>query len=301
MNSTIRPRIVACIVCRNEADRLLECLESIAWVDEVVVVDLESDDSSASVAERFGARVISHPQVPIVELVRNFAADAVEADWILALDPDERVEPALAVELRRLSSRADVDVVEIPFMNFDLGFPASHPMHRYDPKPRLYRPDRIRWPEEPHSLPKLDPARTVRLPPRDELVIRHERNRNMLEILDRARRYAPAEAQGMIDRGELFTAQRMFRALGWKVYRQFVLARPDRDGLPGLLRATILVHYHFCVWLEFWQRSGVGRTPDDDRFVARLAPMAASFDFAMRSVGKLARMARRLANRATPA
>ena len=286
--------IAVCIVGRNEADKLVECLESVTWADEIVFVDLESEDESAAIAGRFGARVLRHPRVPIVELVRNVAADAATSDWVLAMDPDERVEPGLARELRALSRRTDIDLIEIPFMNYDLGFPPSHPSHRYEPKPRMYRPDRIRWPEEPHALPKFDRARSFRLPSEDEVVMRHERSRNLVEILDRAARYAPAEAQSMIDRGEVFTARRMIVRLAWKVYRQFIEARPYRDGVPGILRAAILVQYHFCVWLEFWQRSGVGRTADDDRFVARFGKVASALEAASRVGGTLAKAARRL-------
>ena len=291
------PTIAASIVCRNEADRLGDRLASVTWADEIVVVDLESDDGSADVARRYGARVITHPRVPIVELVRNFAADATTAVWILALDPDERVEPALAEELRRLSVRAELDVVEIPFMNFDLGFPATHPLHRYDPKPRMYRRERVRWPEAPNELPKVDRARTYRIPPRDELVIRHERNRNLPEILDRVLRYAPAEAQAMLDRGESFTAARMTRTLGRKIYKQFVAAKPYDDGVPGLLRGGVLVAFHFYVWFELWQRSGVGRTAQDDRHVARLGRAVAAAALAARAARGPAKALRALRRR----
>ena len=92
-----RPRISACIVCRNEADRLQPCLDSIAWVDEIVFMDLASTDDSAELARRAGARIVSREPVPVVEMVRNDIAAAATGEWILVLDPDERVSPALAV------------------------------------------------------------------------------------------------------------------------------------------------------------------------------------------------------------
>jgi glycosyltransferase involved in cell wall biosynthesis len=292
--SGARPTIAACVICRNEGDKLVGCLESVSWADERLVVDLESEDDTASVAERLGARVVRHEVVPIVEPLRNVAADAVGSDWVLALDPDERVEPGLARELRALSVRNDIDVIVIPFMNYDLGFPPSQPLHRYNPIPRMYRRDRIRWPEKPHALPAFDPSRTYRIPSRDELVMRHERSRNLPEILDRAIRYAPAQAQAMIDDGEVFMARRMVRALAEKTYKQFVAGRPYQDGVPGLLRATVLVHYHFCVWLELWQRSGIGRTAEDDRYVAKIGKAVSAFDRAQRLARAPLKAARRL-------
>lgn len=265
------PRISACIVCRNEADKLPACLESARWADELVVLDLSSEDDSADVAASYGARVLSREPVPIVELVRNEVAAAATGDWILALDPDERVSPQLAELLRELSGRDDVDVVTIPVMNHDFGYPARTEVHRHDPKPRMYRKDKLRWPEIPNKLPELPQGRTYHVPLRDELSLVHERNRTIPEALGRAIRYAPAEAQALIDAGEIFTARKMVRHVGGKFYRQFVHARSLDEGMPGLIRGFVLASFHFYVWACFWQLSGAQRTREDDRYLRRFA------------------------------
>lgn len=265
------PRISVCIVCRNEADKLVDCLESVRWADEVLVMDLESDDDSAAVALRCGARVIPHPRVPIVELVRNTIADEASGEWILALDPDERVTSGLAEELRAASTRSDIDVVTIPVMNHDFGHPAATPVHRYDPKPRLYRKAAVRWPTEPNELPRVDAARVHVLPSRDDVVLVHERNRTVAEALERVLRYAPAEAAALLASGETFTARKMLRRTVSKAYKQFVVARSLEEGVPGLVRAFVLSSFHFYVWACFWQLSGGENTGEDRRYLRRLA------------------------------
>lgn len=273
---TTTPAISVCIVCRNEADKLGACLESVAWADEVIVMDLESSDGSREVAERHGAAVVTRQPIPIVEPLRNELAARARGEWILALDPDERVSPGLAEELRRVATRDDVDLVEIPFTHWDFGYPPSHRLHRYDPKPRFYRRERVSWPAEPNKLPTVAPERLHKLANRDELVIVHERNRTIPEALDRAMRYAPAEAQAMIDRGETFTARRMLATLADKTRKQFVYGEPWRDGMPGLLRAAVLVAFHFHVWACFWQLSGARRTPEDDALLRRIGRVVAA-------------------------
>lgn len=262
--------ISVCIVCRNEADKLEACLESVAWADEILVMDLESHDGSKAVAERHGATVVVREPIPIVEPLRNELARRARGEWILALDPDERVSPGLAAELRRLSARDDVDLVEIPFTHWDFGYAPSHRLHRFDPKPRFYRRERVSWPVEPNTLPKVPAERLHRLENRDELVIVHDRNQTIPEALERAVRYAPAEAQAMIDRGEVFTARRMLATIGGKTRKQFVYGEPWRDGVPGVLRATVLVAFHVYVWACFWQLSGARRTPQDDALLRRI-------------------------------
>ena len=206
-------RISVCIVCRNEADRLAPCLASVAWADEVIVMDLESEDDSADVAARHGARVIERSPLPIVEPLREELAAAASGEWVLAMDPDERVSTGLAAALREASVRDDVDAVEIPFTHFDFGYPPTHRLHRFEPRPRMYRRGVVEWPSEPNKHPVIAAGRTLRLPDSDDLVMIHDRNRSVVEALDRVIRYAPAEAQAMIDRGEVFTARRMFATL----------------------------------------------------------------------------------------
>jgi glycosyltransferase involved in cell wall biosynthesis len=257
------------VVCRNEADKLGPCLASLHWVDELVVLDLESDDGSAVLAREAGARVIGHPPVPIVEVVRNVVADAAAGEWVLVADPDERVSPGLATELRRLAARAEIDAVIVPRMNLDFGHAPSSPLQRYEPQLRMYRRAAVRWPTFPNALPQVPEARVARVSARDDLTLLHDRNRNIPEAIDRVRRYAPAQAQAMIAAGEVFTARRMARTLAEKLYRHFVVSRALRDGVPGLMRAGVLVAFHFYVWAAFWHLSGGDRTPADDALLRR--------------------------------
>jgi glycosyltransferase involved in cell wall biosynthesis len=261
--------ISACIVCRNEADRLGPCLDSVRWADEIVLLDLGSDDGSADLARAAGARVVSHAPVPIVEAVRNVAADAATGEWVLALDPDERVSAGLAGELRRLAARVDIDAVVVPRMNFDFGHAPSSPLQRYEPQLRMYRRSAVTWPTFPNALPQVPEARLARVAARDELTLRHDRNRSIPEAIDRVRRYAPAQAQAMIDAGEVFSARRMVRTLAEKLYRHFVVSRALRDGVPGLMRAGVLVAFHFYVWAAFWHLSGAERSSTDDALLRR--------------------------------
>jgi glycosyltransferase involved in cell wall biosynthesis len=263
-------QITVCIVCRNEADRLGPCLDSVTWAHEVIVMDLSSTDGSVALSKQHGARVVHHAPVPIVELVRNDVAALASNDWILVLDPDERVLPGLARELARVAHWDHIDAVVIPRMNFDLGYSPSTPLHRYERQLRMYRRSKVQWPLIPNALPSVPDERVYLLPQRDELVLIHDRSRNIPEVLERVIRYAPAQAQSMIDQGQRFTAKAMMLALAGKAYRQFILGKPWRDGVPGLLRATMLVNFHFYVWAAFWQLSGARRTGSDDRLLRQL-------------------------------
>lgn len=262
--------ISVCIVCRNEADKLRPCLESVVWADEILVMDLASSDGSVAVAKEFGARVLERAPHPIVEPLRNEIAAAARGGWILALDPDERVTAGLATELQRLAQMTDLDAIVIPRMNFDLGYPPTSPIQRYEPQLRMYRPAHVRWPEVPNQLPSVPEERKHRIANDDKMVLIHDRSRTIPEILERDIRYAPAQAQSMIDRGQVFTARAMLFALAAQTEKEFIRGRAWEDGVPGILRACILVSFKFYVWAAFWQLSGAQRTAQDDRFVRRI-------------------------------
>jgi hypothetical protein len=148
----------------------------------------------------------------------------------------------------------------------------------------------------PNALPSVTPDRRLDLPARDDLVMIHDRNRTVAEAIERALRYAPAEAQSMVDRGQVFTARAMLRTLGGKAYRQFVVAEPWREGVPGFLRAGVLVAFHFYVWAAFWQLSGAKRTPADDQVMRRVG-LAVE---AARLPGRVARRTVRVLRRGSP-
>jgi (heptosyl)LPS beta-1,4-glucosyltransferase len=288
--------ITVCIVCRNEADKLPACLESVAWADEVIVMDLESADASAAVAAAHGARVVSGEPTPVVEPARNLVASHASHDWILVMDPDERVTPGLAAELLRIA-KEDVDAVVIPFMNYDLGYAPKSPLHRYNPKPRMYRRSRVRWPERPNALPDIPEGRLHRLPARDELVMVHDRNRSIAEAIERVLRYGPAEAQAMVDAGKVFSAREMVSVLGRAFRKQFFYAGALEEGMPGLVRGGILIAHKFYVWAAFWQLSGAQRTPEDDAYLRRLAHGVDAVGRPLSFAGRIARRARRAIRR----
>jgi (heptosyl)LPS beta-1,4-glucosyltransferase len=265
-----RGTIAVCMVCRNEADRLPAALASVAWADEIVLLDLESDDGSGDLARSAGASVHVRPPHPIVEPLRDEVAGHSSSEWVLVLDPDERVRPGLAGALQAAARRDDIDAVVLPRMNIDFGWPPSTPLHRYEPQLRMYRKDAVRWPQFPNALPRVPAERVLRLPADDEHVLEHDRNRRVEETADRLLRYAPVQGRAMLERGQVFSAAEMTRVLRVQFERHVLEARAWEDGVPGMVRAGVLINHHFFVWIAFWQASGGERTEADDRHVRRL-------------------------------
>jgi len=95
------PKLTVTVITRNEAANIEAALASVRWADEILVVDSESTDDTAAIARRYATRVDVRPW-PGYSAQKNYAAALAANDWILSLDADERVTPALAAEIQSL-------------------------------------------------------------------------------------------------------------------------------------------------------------------------------------------------------
>src|SRR5882762_9423212 len=94
-------KITATIITFNEAENIRDACESVAWADEIVVVDSESTDQTREIAVACGARVINRPWPGFV-LQKQYATDETANEWVLSLDADERVSPELKTSIQKL-------------------------------------------------------------------------------------------------------------------------------------------------------------------------------------------------------
>lgn len=138
----------ACVIARDEERRLPDCLASLGFCDEVIVVDSGSRDRTREIAREAGARVVEHPWRGFA-IQRNVALDHASGSWAIEVDADERVSPELAGEVRALldDPPPDVRMAAIPMRDLFLGRPlgpsARYPRYRH----RLFRRDAFRHDE----------------------------------------------------------------------------------------------------------------------------------------------------------
>ncbi len=138
----------ACVIARNEQQRLPDCLRSLRFCDEIVVVDSGSRDRTVEIAHEHGARVVEQPWLGF-GAQRNVAIDHAHGDWILEVDADERVTPALREEIEAFLADppAGIEIAGLPlqdiFLGGRLGPAAKYPKYRY----RLFRRDAYRHDE----------------------------------------------------------------------------------------------------------------------------------------------------------
>lgn len=224
----------AVLITRDEADRIADALASVAFADEILVLDSGSVDGTVEIAESLGARVV-RTDWPGFVAQKNRALAEARGDWVFALDADERVSEALARSIREAVERGTPG--SVARLNLWLGHPLRHGHWYPDRRLRLVRRDRARW-EGPDPHDRLVTADPV-LPLDGDLI--HVPYRDLADHLARIERYTKIDAR---DGGWLDLAVRP----AWHFFSGYVLRRGFLDGLPGLYVAMLGSLYVALKW-----------------------------------------------------
>lgn len=255
-------RISVAMNTLDEEANLPYALRSVApWVDDIVVVDMGSTDGTVEIARRFGATVIEHPPLGFADPARAVAVDATRGDWILILDADEVVPPALARELRRIAAEGRRDVVYIPFRNFFVGAALRHTFVGLgnDRHARFFRRGSLRTSGRIHAYVRPEPAaRTVTLPRRPELAMQHFGYLDLAHFAAKIDRYTTIEARQMYARGEHAGSVRALWSTIGEFLTHYVRFRGFLDGWRGLYYSLFMAHYYAAKWGKLRELHEVG-------------------------------------------
>jgi glycosyltransferase involved in cell wall biosynthesis len=245
------------VITRNEAAHIEGCLASVAWADERLVVDCGSTDDTVERARRAGARVIVRDW-PGYAAQKNFAAGEAAFDWILSVDADERVTPALAAEIQAtLHADPSAAGFRIPRVTFHLGRWIRTTDWYPDPQLRLYDRRRARW----------QPRRVHESVTADGRVGRLTRDLQHYAYRDISHHHATMDRYTTLAADEMFEAGRRAGLLDLAVHppaaflRNYVLRRGVLDGVPGLVISAMNAHYVFLKFAKLWARARAAATP----------------------------------------
>jgi glycosyltransferase involved in cell wall biosynthesis len=110
-------KVTACLIVKNEETNIGECLKSLSFVDEIIVVDSGSIDKTIEIAKQYTKNVYKKEWLGFANQ-RNYAASLATSEWILAIDADERISKELSAEIVNILVAPKHDVYDIPMTNF---------------------------------------------------------------------------------------------------------------------------------------------------------------------------------------
>lgn len=252
--------VTLCVSTRNAAAHLDGCLAGCAdWVSEIVVVDMESEDGTREIAQRYGAHVIEVPNAGFAEPGRQRFIDAATQPWLLVLDADERSTEGLRELVARTAAREDVDGVWLPRRNRVFGHWFRGAGYWPDRQMRLFRRERTHWPPTVHTWAQVDGV-TEEAPADPDAAIVHLQYDTIGAWVERNNRYTDAEVERAVAAGRKPSVVRLaWLPLAHFVHR-FVRERGFRDGWPGLAVSLLVAINTVHTELKLWDHTRTSRS-----------------------------------------
>jgi glycosyltransferase involved in cell wall biosynthesis len=237
------------VLTRNEEENIADCLDTVQWADELLVLDSGSDDATVEIAQSKGARVRER-RFDNYALQRNAALGMANGEWVFFVDADERATPELAQEVRLAVGQANLDGWWVPRKNYIFGAWIRHAGWYPDHQLRLLRRAKARYDErrEVHELVELDGEAGYL---RGHLI--HHNYSTVGEFRRKQDRYTDYEARMLLESGQ--------RAKPWNFLlqplRQFwwrcVTLQGYRDGWRGLLLSVLMAYYDLVRYWRLWR------------------------------------------------
>jgi glycosyltransferase involved in cell wall biosynthesis len=244
------PKLTVTVITRNEAANVEAALASVAWADEIVVVDSESTDGTAALAQRHGARVEVRAW-PGYSAQKNFAASLASHDWILSLDADERVTPALAAEIQALlRSEPPQRGYRVPRISHYLGRWIRGTDWYPDYQLRLYDRRAGTW----NGRPVHESVALNGVPGRLGNDLQHYPYRDISHHLATIDRYTTLAAEQMQADGKAPSILGVALHPPFAFLRNYILRGGFRDGSAGFIVSTLNSYYVFLKLAKAWER-----------------------------------------------
>lgn len=239
------------LITFNEVARLPACLASVAFADEVVVVDNGSTDGTVELARSLGARVLQTPDWPGFGPQKNRAVDMATGDWVLSIDADEQVTPELRAQILATIAKGGADgcvAYNISRRSSYCGQYMRHSGWYPDRVLRLFRRGHARFSD--HAVHEsLQADGPVGLLEGDLL---HQSFADFESVLDKVNRYSSASAKALAARGKRGSLGKALAHGWWAFFRTYVLKRGFLDGQLGLALAISNAEGTYYRYLKLW-------------------------------------------------
>ena len=236
------------VITKNEAQNIQACLRSVSFADQRVVLDSGSTDATAEFASAAGAEVSVNSDWQGFGVQKNRALALARYDWVLSLDADERVSPALRAEIEAAIASPQFDVYAFPRLSSYCGQNMLHSGWYPDRVTRLFRRNAAKFSDDLVHESVITGSAVGQL----NSPLLHESFRSLEGVLEKVNRYSSAGAQSLHNRGKRSSVG---KALGhglWAFIRTYLLRFGFLDGRMGLVLAISNAEGTYYRYLKLW-------------------------------------------------
>lgn len=260
-------KLSAVISTYNSASVLEDCLRSLKFADEIVVVDHKSLDDTVKIARKYTKHIYSQNNNPQeIDLQKNFGFEKAKGDWILSIDADERVSDELAKEIR-LSIDSDnvFAAYKMPRKNIIFNKWIEHSIWWPDYQLRLFRKNKGKYTKaKVHQDIEIDGTIGELLEP-----LEHQNYQSISQYLTKMDQYTENEANSYVSQNIHFLWIDIVRMPISDFLKTFFLQEGYKDGLHGLVLSVLQGFYMFLVITKVWEKQGF-REEDSKDFLKNL-------------------------------
>jgi (heptosyl)LPS beta-1,4-glucosyltransferase len=239
----------------NEEKNLPRAIASIRNIaDEIVVVDMFSDDKTVEIAKNSGARLYTHKKTNYVEPARNYAISKASNEWILVLDADEEIPPSLAGKIKSILKAGKADYYRLPRKNIIFGRWIRHSRWWPDYNIRLFRKGFVSWNEIIHSIP-ITKGKGEDLQGDEKFAIIHHNYNSIEEYVDRLNRYTTLHSKLLIKTGYKFSWKDIIEKPFAEFLGRYFSGEGYKDGFHGLSLSFLQAFSELVLYLKIWQEN----------------------------------------------
>ena len=249
-------KISATIITYNEEKNIKRCIESLDFVDEIVVVDSLSIDNTCAIAKELGAKVIDQKFLGHIDQ-KQLAVENSTHDWILSLDADEEVSAELKTSILELiNSPLKHDAYEMKRVSFHLGRWIRHGGWYPDKKIRFFNKQKANWGGyNPHD--KVIVKGTVGQLEGD---LKHYVFKDLRHNIDTNNSYSSIMAEDLYKNGKKFSYIKLFFKPIGKFLEVYIYKRGFLDGMAGFIIAVGASYSMFLKFAKLWELQNVKKS-----------------------------------------
>lgn len=239
------------IIAKNEEKKLPECLESVKWADEIILVDTDSTDKTVDIAKANGANVFYYEDGSYQDW-RNRGLKEAKGKWILYIDADERILSALRDEILKQVKDDSISYAAyaIPRKNIILGREMRHGGQWPDYQKRLFKRKALKeWKGDLHEQPVIE----------GELGYLHEpmihiKHDNLSEMVIKTNRWSTIEAKILLESNHpQMVPWRFVRIMVTELWLRLVKQKGMLDGVAGVIYAIYQMWSRFITYGKLWE------------------------------------------------
>jgi glycosyltransferase involved in cell wall biosynthesis len=250
-----REKISITIITHNEEDNIRDCLESVKWADEIIVVDSGSIDKTIEICREFTDKVFFNPWIGMKEQ-KQYAVEKASNTWIFSIDADERATEAIMQFIMQELKNPDHDGYRFPRQNYFLGAWLKHGGWYPDHVLRLFRKDQGYFGGiNPHDkvVIKSGKVRTLKIP------IIHHTYKSISQYVTKQNMYSSISAKELFSSGKKVTPYIIPLKALWKFIETYFVKKGFLDGFRGFIVAMGATYSIFWKYLQIWELSGKNR------------------------------------------